>query len=86
MRQIREYDSAGLLCYAMGKAYRNLRPNQLIRFYVDNGMRLEKGKLVKIRRAVRSRVNPLLIFETHVVAKYGHFGTVVNDENFIQAY
>lgn len=68
-------------------AYRNLKPNQIVRFYVSNGTRLTKsGKIVVDRKAVRSRVNPLLIFEDHVVVKHGTFGTVVDDSNFIQAY
>lgn len=35
-------------------------------------------------KTVTAKVNPLLIFETHVVCNYGHFGTVVNDSNFVR--
>lgn len=32
----------------------------------------------------RAKVNPLLIFPTHVVVNYGTNGTVVNESNFVR--
>ena len=66
--------------------YRNLKPNQKISFKISNGLRLNKrGQIVQDYKIVSAKVNPLLIFEDHVVANYGHCGTVVDDSNFVSA-
>lgn len=65
--------------------YRNLKPNQKIRFKIPNGQRLDfkTGQIIQEYKTVSAKVNPLLIFEDHIVANYGVFGTVVDDSNFV---
>lgn len=35
------------------------------------------------RHHLTAKVNPLLIFDTHVVVMHGTFGTVVNHDNYV---
>lgn len=65
-------------------AFNNLKPNQRITFRIPNGLAIKNGKVVQEYKRVSAKVNPMLIFETHVVANYGHFGQVVDSQNFIK--
>ena len=67
-------------------AYRNIKRGDRIRFKTQEGLQLDRktGRLMPVIKTVTAKVNPLLIFETHVVCNYGHFGTVVNDSNFVR--
>jgi hypothetical protein len=66
------------------KSFHDIKPGQRIRFTVHEGLRLDRGRLVPVVKTVTRKVNPLLIFETHVVCNYGHFGTVVDESNFVR--
>ncbi len=66
-------------------SFNNLKPNQRITFRIPNGLRLTKnGQVEQEYKTVSAKVNPLLIFETHVVANYGPCGQVVDSENFVK--
>lgn len=68
--------------------FENICAGDIVKFRVPNGFRrvgYSRGKARTIRdyKVVQAKVNPLLIFEDHVVANYGSCGTVVDKENFI---
>lgn len=64
--------------------YRNLAPGAFVRFRVPAGKDIRNGQVVQAYRTLVGRVNPLLRFDTHVVAAIGNKPYVVNDDNFVE--
>ena len=60
-------------------SYKGIKPGDRVKFKQYAGMGL-KGP--EYKEAV-AKVNPLLIFDEHVVVNYGNNGQVVNAKNFI---
>lgn len=67
------------------RTFRDLKANQLIKCRIPNGQRLDfkTGRIIQEYKVIRARVNPMLMFETHVVVNHGPFGQVVNEENIV---
>lgn len=62
-------------------AFQGIKAGDVVEFQRYFGLSLSKGRDVSVYQA---KVNPLLIFEDHVVVNYGNNGSVVNASNFIR--
>lgn len=61
-------------------SFKNIRTGDRVVFLAYNGM----GPNGPEFKEVNGRVNPLLIFEDHVVVNHGNNGHVVNADNYIR--
>lgn len=60
--------------------FKGIKAGDRVTCLVYNGM----GRGGPEYKEKTAKVNPLLIFETHVVVNIGTFGQVVNDGNYIR--
>lgn len=65
-------------------SFKGITAGSRVTFMQNNGLRINwhNGRTMPDRKKVTAKVNPLLIFETHVVVG-GGMGQVVNEENYV---
>lgn len=63
--------------------FKGIKAGDRVAFWVKIGLPL--GGKPEMRRC-NGKVNPLLIFEDHVVVNHGSCGTVVDESNLIVVY
>ncbi len=67
-------------------SFKNIQAGDRITFFCPNGITIQHGVgSVQQYSKKTAKVNPLLIFEDHVVVNWGNNGAVVDEENFIKA-
>jgi hypothetical protein len=64
-----------------GHNYKGIRAGDYVTYAHRSGTNLDGSPVIRTRTA---KVNPMLIFERHVVVNCSLFGEVVNDSNYIK--
>jgi hypothetical protein len=52
-------------------SFQNLRGGDRIRFLIPNGKRIVNGRVEQEYKAVVAKVQPMLVFDDHVIANLG---------------
>jgi hypothetical protein len=63
--------------------FKGIQPGAKVTFQRYNGLQLVHGAVVSTWKKTTAKVNPILIFSTHVVVNHGNNGQVVDENNYI---
>lgn len=66
-----------------GSTFKGIIAGDRVKFRVCNGRSIKNGKVVQDYAVRTAKVNPLLLFEDHVVVYHGTFGQVVDSDNYL---